>query len=93
MAIKKYKPTSNGRRNMTSLDFSEITTDKPEKSLLTPLKRKGGRHTILVGQLFVTKVEAINANTVSSISNVEKMAYQDALLRSNTIQTVLRISH
>ena len=44
MAIKKYKPTSNGRRNMTSSDFAEITTDKPEKSLLTPLKRKGGRN-------------------------------------------------
>ena len=34
MAIKKYKPTSNGRRNMTSSDFAEITTNKPEKSLL-----------------------------------------------------------
>ena len=44
MAIKKYKPTSNGRRNMTSSDFSEITTDKPEKSLLTPVKRTGGRN-------------------------------------------------
>ncbi|KRG14290.1 50S ribosomal protein L2 [Lederbergia galactosidilytica] len=44
MAIKKYKPTSNGRRNMTSLDFSEITTDKPEKTLLEPLNRKGGRN-------------------------------------------------
>ncbi|GIN22821.1 MAG TPA: 50S ribosomal protein L2 [Bacillus bacterium] len=44
MAIKKYKPTSNGRRNMTSLDFSEITTDKPEKTLLAPLNRKGGRN-------------------------------------------------
>ena len=44
MAIKKYKPTSNGRRNMTTSDFAEITTDKPEKSLLAPLKRKGGRN-------------------------------------------------
>ncbi|ANB57024.1 ribosomal protein L2 [Anoxybacillus sp. B7M1] len=44
MAIKKYKPTSNGRRGMTVLDFSEITTDKPEKSLLAPLKKKGGRN-------------------------------------------------
>ena len=44
MAIKKYKPTSNGRRVMTSLDFSEITTDTPEKSLLAPLNRKGGRN-------------------------------------------------
>ena len=44
MAIKKYKPTSNGRRNMTSLDFSEITTDTPEKSLLVPLPKKAGRN-------------------------------------------------
>ncbi|MGE7919194.1 50S ribosomal protein L2 [Viridibacillus sp. NPDC093762] len=44
MAIKKYKPTSNGRRNMTSSDFAEITTNKPEKSLLEPTKRKAGRN-------------------------------------------------
>ena len=44
MAIKKYKPTSNGRRNMTSSDFAEITTNKPEKSLLKPIKRKAGRN-------------------------------------------------
>ena len=44
MAIKKYKPTSNGRRNMTSSDFSEITADRPEKSLLEPVKRTGGRN-------------------------------------------------
>jgi large subunit ribosomal protein L2 len=44
MAIKKYKPTSNGRRNMTTSDFAEITTNKPEKSLLQPVKRKGGRN-------------------------------------------------
>src|SRR6185437_11100484 len=44
MAIKKYRPTTNARRGMTGLDFAEITTDKPEKSLLTPLHRKGGRN-------------------------------------------------
>ncbi|OAH59328.1 MULTISPECIES: 50S ribosomal protein L2 [Bacillaceae] len=44
MAIKKYKPTSNGRRNMTSLDYAEITTSTPEKSLLEPLKKNGGRN-------------------------------------------------
>lgn len=44
MAIKKYKPTTNGRRNMTTLDFAEITTSTPEKSLLEPLKKKGGRN-------------------------------------------------
>ena len=44
MAIKNYKPTSNGRRNMTGFDFSEITTDKPEKSLLKPRPRRAGRN-------------------------------------------------
>jgi len=44
MAIKKYKPTSNGRRNMTASDFAEITTSTPEKSLLAPLSKKGGRN-------------------------------------------------
>ncbi|ENG5466182.1 50S ribosomal protein L2 [Listeria monocytogenes] len=44
MAIKKYKPTTNGRRHMTSSDFAEITTSTPEKSLLRPLKKKAGRN-------------------------------------------------
>ena len=43
MAFKVYKATSNGRRNMSSYDFSEITTNKPEKSLLTKQKQKAGR--------------------------------------------------
>ncbi|WP_085993682.1 50S ribosomal protein L2 [Oceanobacillus senegalensis] len=44
MAIKKYRPTSNGRRNMSVSDFGEITTDQPEKSLLSPLHKRGGRN-------------------------------------------------
>ncbi len=44
MAVRKYKPTSNGRRNMSVLTFDEITTDTPEKSLLAPLHSKGGRN-------------------------------------------------
>ncbi|WP_138420175.1 50S ribosomal protein L2 [Aquibacillus sediminis] len=44
MAIKKYKPTSNGRRGMSGSDFAEITTDQPEKSLLSPLHKRGGRN-------------------------------------------------
>ncbi|WP_163971947.1 50S ribosomal protein L2 [Oceanobacillus halotolerans] len=44
MAIKKFKPTSNGRRNMSVSDFAEITTDTPEKSLLSPLHKRGGRN-------------------------------------------------
>ena len=44
MAIKKFKPTSPGRRFMTVSAFEEITTSTPEKSLLAPLKRKAGRN-------------------------------------------------
>ncbi|GGB70751.1 50S ribosomal protein L2 [Fictibacillus barbaricus] len=44
MGIKKFKPTTNGRRNMSQLDFAEITTDQPEKSLLAPLSKKAGRN-------------------------------------------------
>ena len=44
MPIKAYKPTSNGRRNMTALTKEEITTSTPEKSLLAPYKKKGGRN-------------------------------------------------
>jgi len=44
MAIKKYKPTSPARRFQTSLTFEEVTTTAPEKSLLAPLKKSGGRN-------------------------------------------------
>ncbi len=45
MAIKVYKPTTNGRRNMSVLDFkAEITTDKPEKSLLVSKSKTAGRN-------------------------------------------------
>lgn len=44
MAIKSYKPTSAGRRHQTCSTFDEITTSKPEKSLLQVLKKTGGRN-------------------------------------------------
>ncbi|HEX7533727.1 MAG TPA: 50S ribosomal protein L2 [Syntrophales bacterium] len=44
MAIRKYKPTSPGRRFQTCSDFNEITRTEPEKSLLIPLQRTGGRN-------------------------------------------------
>ena len=44
MAVKYYKPTTNGRRNMSVLVFDEITTSTPEKSLLAPISKKGGRN-------------------------------------------------
>jgi large subunit ribosomal protein L2 len=44
MPLKQYKPTSPGRRFGTVADFAEITKSKPEKSLLRPKKRTGGRN-------------------------------------------------
>ncbi|THF79149.1 50S ribosomal protein L2 [Cohnella fermenti] len=44
MAIKKFKPTSPSRRQMTMSTFEEVTTSTPEKSLLAPLSKRGGRN-------------------------------------------------
>ena len=44
MAIKVYKPTSNGRRNMTSSDFAEITKSNPDKTLLASKSKTAGRN-------------------------------------------------
>ena len=44
MPIKHYKPTTNGRRNMSALTYEEITTSTPEKSLLVSLNKKAGRN-------------------------------------------------
>ena len=44
MGIRKINPTSPGQRGMIKSDYQEITTDTPEKSLLTPIKKKSGRN-------------------------------------------------
>ena len=44
MGIKTYKPVTPSRRTMTNSDFKEITSTAPEKSLLMPLKKSGGRN-------------------------------------------------
>ena len=44
MGIKKYKPTSPGRRNMSVNTYDEVTKHEPEKSLLTKVKKNGGRN-------------------------------------------------
>jgi large subunit ribosomal protein L2 len=44
MGLKAYKPTSPGRRFQTTLDFNEISRKEPERSLLLPLKKTGGRN-------------------------------------------------
>ena len=44
MAVKKYKPTTPGQRGMTGYTFEEITKASPERSLLMPLRKSGGRN-------------------------------------------------
>jgi len=44
MAVKKYKPVTPGTRNMTGHTFEEITKSKPERSLIVPLHKSGGRN-------------------------------------------------
>ena len=44
MAVKKYSPVTPGTRFRVGNAFTEITTSKPEKSLLAPLKKSGGRN-------------------------------------------------
>ncbi|PKM83850.1 MAG: 50S ribosomal protein L2 [Firmicutes bacterium HGW-Firmicutes-13] len=46
MAVKKFVPTSPGKRHMTVSTFEEITADQPEKSLTTSLKKKAGRNAV-----------------------------------------------
>ncbi|MEG3639791.1 50S ribosomal protein L2 [Magnetococcus sp. PR-3] len=44
MALKNYKPTSDGKRHQVSVDYSELSKEGPERSLLAPLSKKGGRN-------------------------------------------------
>ena len=44
MAIKFYKPTTPGRRNMTTMDYSGLSKTAPERSLLEPIKKNAGRN-------------------------------------------------
>ncbi|MCQ2176912.1 MAG: 50S ribosomal protein L2, partial [Bacteroidales bacterium] len=44
MAVRKFKPVTPGTRNKVISTFAEITTNKPQKSLLEPLKSTGGRN-------------------------------------------------
>ncbi|MBI3909353.1 MAG: 50S ribosomal protein L2, partial [Armatimonadetes bacterium] len=44
MAIRKYKPTTPGRRFGSVADFSDLTKKDPEKALTQPLKKSGGRN-------------------------------------------------
>ena len=57
MAVKKLKPITPGQRGRTVNSFDTITTSKPEKSLLVPKKRSGGRNS--QGRMTMRNLEAI----------------------------------
>jgi len=46
MPVKKYKPVTPGQRGMTGHTFEEVTKSKPERSLLLPLRKQGGRNAV-----------------------------------------------
>lgn len=60
MALKRFNPTSPALRGMTVSDFSEITTDKPEKSLLESKNKSGGRN--FMGRITVRHIGGGNRN-------------------------------
>lgn len=63
MAIRKYNPTTPGRRHGSVSDFSEITRSYPEKSLVRPITKTGGRNSY--GRVFpATAVAATSVRTV-----------------------------
>jgi large subunit ribosomal protein L2 len=44
MGIKRLRPVTPGQRFRVANDFTELTNDKPERSLIAPLKKSGGRN-------------------------------------------------
>ena len=53
MAVKSFKPYAPGRRFMTVASFDEITTDKPERSLVESIYQHGGRNQQEIGRAHV----------------------------------------
>ena len=98
MAIKKYKPTTNGRRGMSTLANEELTKTAPTKSLLKKSSKTGGRNN--QGKLTVRhigggakrkyRVAAFACDTVLLISKEIKLVLQDVWHQLNTIQTVMQ---
>ena len=92
MALKRFKPTTAGRRGMTSPSFDEITTNKPEKSLLTTKKKTGGRNN--AGKISVRHIGGGNRQKYRVIDFKEtKIIFLQKLQALNMIQTDLHILH
>ncbi len=62
MGIRKYKPTTPGRRGSSVADFAEVTRSTPEKSLVRPLPKNGGRNSTAASRP-ATRAAATSAPT------------------------------
>ncbi len=90
MAIKKYKPTSPGRRFMTVTDYSGLSKTAPERSLLVDLKNPAAVTLMAVSPFAIEAAKRVN--TALLISSVPKTAFPLKWLRLNMIRTVLALS-
>lgn len=79
MAVKVYKPTSPGRRDMTGFSFEEITVSRPEKSLVRGLRKRGGRN--VRGKI-----------TVRHRGGGAKRAYREIDFRRDKLEIPARVS-
>ncbi len=87
MAIKKYDPTTPGRRGMTVTDYSVLNKVAPERSLLEPMKKHSGRNN--TGRITVRHQGGGNrVVTASSTSSATRPTCPPRLPRSSTIRTV-----
>ena len=84
MAIKKYKPTTPGRRGMTVTDYSVLSKVDPERSLLESKKKHAGRNN--TGKITAA---ATASSTVSSTSSATSLMYLPLSRLWSTIRTVL----
>ena len=91
MGIKKYTPYTPSRRNMTGLDFTEITKNAPEKSLTVSLKKNSGRNN--QGKITVRHHAAVQEENIESlISSATRITLLQPFFLSSTIRTEQLIS-
>ena len=88
MAIKKYKPTTPGRRGMTVTDYSVLSKVDPERSLLES-KKKHAAATTPARSPFAITAAATASSTVSSTSSATSLMPLPPSRRWSTIRTVL----
>lgn len=92
MSVRKLKPITSAQRFRVVNGFDAITTDKPEKSLLAPKKRSGGRNS--QGRMTMRYLGGGHKKKyLSLILRERKLEFQRKLKQLNTIQTEQHSSH